>query len=263
MYQIFLISLKGVLRDKFYHGILFTIVLFLGIPLASTFSLRQVAALATTLSISLTSFILLLIAVFLGGTFLWKDMDRRYVYSTLGMPLSRSGFIIGKYLGISSFLIITALVLGVLTIGVVSFSSATYPPDRSIALNNIAWTILFAGLKYCLLISVSFVFACLSTSYFLPIFGSIAIFYAGSATQEVFDYLQTVQGQNLSTIAKALAQFLYYVLPNFSAFDLSSHAIYGIPLNTSSLLVIGAYGLSYICIMLGVASLLFSRRDMQ
>ncbi|AGF78813.1 hypothetical protein UWK_02273 [Desulfocapsa sulfexigens DSM 10523] len=263
MFSVFLISFKGVLRDKLYQGIVCTAVIFLTIPAASTFSLRQVAALATTLSLSLTSFILLLISVFLGGTSLWKDIERKYVYSTLGMPITRTSYLLGKYFGIIGFVLITALFLAIMTVGAIWFAAAAYPPDRPILWNNIAIAIFFDALKYSLLIAIAFVLSSVSTSFFLPIFGTIATYLAGSATQEVFDYIHTDQGQQLSVVTIQVAKYLYYILPNFSAFDLSSQATYGLTLNSSSLLLITSYGVSYIGIILGIACLLFSQREMQ
>lgn len=263
MYSVLLISFKGILRDKLYQGIVLTTVLFLTIPATSTFSLRQVAALATTLSLSLTSFILLLISVFLGGTSLWKDIERKYVYSALGMPMRRSSYLVGKYLGICGFLFLTACVLGLMAIAAVYFAAAAYPPDKPILWANLGWAILLDGLKYSLLVAVAFMLSTLSTSFFLPIFGTIAVFLAGSATQEVFDYLHTTQGQELPATTIATAKALYFLLPNLSAFDLSTHAIYGLPISTPGLLLVLGYGICYISILLCLACLFFSRRDLQ
>jgi len=263
MTQIFLITLKGVFRDRLYKGILFVAILFLVIPAASIFSLRQVTALATTLSLSLTSFILLLISILLGGTSLWKDIERKYIYSALGMPVDRTSYLLGKFFGISCFILITTVLLGLMTLGAIWFTTISYPPDKPILWNNIIWALFFDGLKYSILIATAFVFSSVSTSFFLPIFSTIAIYLAGSATQEVFEYVQTDHGQQLSIFIIQSVKLLYYLLPNFNAFDLSSQAIYSLPLTINSLLLITIYGLSYIGIMLGLACFLFSRREMQ
>lgn len=263
MPHLVLITLKGVLRDRIYHGILLIALLFLFIPSASSFSMRQVPELAITLSLSLTSFLLLLLAIFLGGTSLWKDVERRYVQSVLGgTPTSRTSYVLGKYFGVSLFVTITALLLGLMSLAAIWYTASAYPPDRPLLWQNIALAVFFDALKYALLIAVAFLLSTVSTSFFLPVFGTVATFLAGSATQEVFDYLHSAQGEKFSALIKNSALFFYYVLPNFSAFDLKANAIYGLPLDIGGLLLTLAYGVVYIAILLSIASFLFTRREL-
>jgi Cu-processing system permease protein len=264
MIHILLSTFKGILRDKISHSILFIAFLFLFIPSASAFSLRQVAQLAITLSLSLTSFLLLILAIFLGGTSLWKDIERRYVHSVLGgTPISRASYLLGKYCGIGLFVILTAFLLGVLSLAAIWFAAMAFPPDRPLLWLNILTAVFFDALKYVLLVAVAFLLSTVSTSFFLPIFGTIATFLAGSATQNVYDYLHTSQGEQLSAGVKATALFFYYILPNFSAFDLKANAIYGLPLDPGGLFLTFAYAAIYIAILLSSASLLFTRRELQ
>lgn len=226
--------------------------------------MRQVTELAITLSLSLTSFLLLLLAIFLGGTSLWKDLERRYTQSVLGCtPISRTSYVLGKYFGISLFLTLTALLLGGMSLAAIWFTASAYPPDRPLLWQNIAVAVLFDTLKYVLLIAVAFLFSTVSTSFFLPIFGTIATFLAGSATQGVFEYLHTAQGAESTALMKKSALFFYYVLPNFSAFDLKANAIYSLPLDAGGLLLTMAYGMVYIAILLTVTSVLFARRELR
>ncbi len=263
MSHLLLATLKGVLRDKVFRGILLVTFLFICIPSASSFSMRQVTQLAITLSLSLTSFLLLLLAVFLGGTSLWKDMERRYTHSVLGgTPISRTSYILGKYFGISMFVMLTALLLGMLSSVSIWYTATAYPPDSQLLWLNILSAVFFDALKYVLLVAVAFLLSTVSTSFFLPIFGTISIFLAGSATQEVYDYLQTDQGSQVPAGIKATALFFYYILPNFSAFDLKANAIYSLPLDPGGLLLTFGYAVVYIAILLTSASLLFSRREL-
>jgi len=263
MISILTATIKGVLRDKVFHGILFIACLFLFIPVASTFSLRQVVQLAVTLSLSLISFLLLLLAVFLGGTSLWKDMDRRYTHSVLGgTPVSRTSYLLGKFSGVSLFIIMTALLLGIIGFAAIWSTSIVYPPDRPLLWLNILCAVFFDSLKYILLVAVAFLLSTVSTSFFLPIFGTIATFLAGSATQEVYDYFQTEQGMQLPAGIKSTALFFYYLLPNFSAFDLKANAIYSIPLDSGGLLLTFVYTVVYVAILLTSASLLFVKREL-
>jgi ABC-type transport system involved in multi-copper enzyme maturation permease subunit len=225
--------------------------------------MRQVTELSMTLSLSLISFILLLLSVFLGGTSLWKDLDRRYTYSVLSLPLSRETYLIGRFGGTSLFLLVTSFVLGAAAFAVVSYTNGIYPPDKPVAWGNMAFCIFFDALKYIILIAFAFLFSTVSTSFFLPVFGTIAIFIVGEVTQQVYDYVHSAAGQKLAPLAKQTATALYYILPNFSAFDLKINAIYGIPLSAHGLLLIAFYFILYTVIILALSVIIFSRREMR
>lgn len=264
MLSIIHITLKGIFRDRIFHGIMALAVLFFFIPSAASLSMRQVTELSITFSLSLISFILLLLAVFLGATSIWKDIERRYTFSVLSLPLSRTTYLVGRFCGIALFLLLTAMFLGTVSTLVIKASSAIYPPSRPLLWGTFAVTIIFDALKYILVVAVAMLLATVSTSFFLPIFGAISAFLAGTITQQVYDYLQTPSSQKavLATV-KIAAQTVYYLLPNLSSFDLKVNAIYSIPINPSGLFFTILYFFVYTGILLAIGAILFERREMK
>ncbi|GFO55592.1 membrane protein [Geomonas sp. Red276] len=263
MFDIVRITVKGIFRDRVFHGILMAALLLPLIPSISQLSMRQVTELSITLSLSLISFILLLLAVFLGGTSLWKDMERRYTYSVLSLPITRTSYLLGRFFGVALFLLITAVLLGFVASVVVTIVAGNFPPDRPVVWNNIYLCVLFDAFKYILLLAVAVLFSTVSTSFFLPIFGTISAFLVGSASQQVYDYVHSSAGQVLSPLVRQVATALYYVLPNFSAFDLKVNAIYGVPLNAGGIVLTVCYLVVYAAVLLSVAAIVFSKREMK
>lgn len=263
MLNIVQITLKGIFRDRVFQGILVVALIFLLIPSMASLSMRQVTELSLTLSLSLISFILLLLSVFLGGTSLWRDIERRYTYSVLGLPISRGGYLLGRFCGIALFIMFAAAVLGLLAYLVVFYTNSVYPADKAISWGNLALCIIFDSMKYVFLVGFAFLFSTVSTSFFLPIFGTISVFLVGGVTQQVYDYIHSGAGKNLAPAVKQAASWLYYVLPNFSAFNLKVNAIYGIPIPVSGLLVTTAYFIVYMMILLALSVMVFSRREMR
>ena len=258
------ITLKGIFRDRIFQGIIVLAVLFLFIPSAASLSMRQVTELSITLVLSLISFIMLLLAVFLGATSIWKDIERRYTFSVLSLPISRPTYLLGRFLGIALFMLITALFLGCVAVISIKMASLIYPPARPLLWSAIVATILFDALKYIVVVAVAMLLATVSTSFFLPVFGAISTYLAGTITQQVFDYLQTQSAQTVvsGTVRKA-ALLLYYLLPNLSGFDLKVHAIYALPLNVQGLLLTTLYFIIYTGIVLSIGTVLFARREMK
>lgn len=263
MLNIARITLKGIFRDRTFHGIGVIAILFLFIPVVASLSMRQVTELSMTLSLSLISFILLLLAVFLGGAALWKDIERRYTFSVLALPLARRDYLLGKFFGIALFLFLTVGLFCVVASLVVAYASGIYPSARPLLWHYFYLAIFFDVLKYILLVAIAFLFSTISTSFFLPVFGTIAIFLVGSASQEAFDFLQTRAGQDLPALVQVAAKGLYYLLPNFTAFDLKINAVYGIPLPSSGLLLTLGYFIVYLAIVLMLATMIFSRRELK
>lgn len=258
------ITLKGIFRDRVFQGIMALAVLFLFIPSAASLSMRQVTELSITLSLSLISFILLLLSVFLGATSLWKDMERRYTFSVLSLPISRSSYLLGRFFGLAFFLVLTSALLGSVACMVIKIASDFYPSDRPIVWSWLALAIVFATLKYILLVGVALLLSTVSTSFFLPIFGTICAFLASGITQQVYEYVNSsATAQAHSPLLKPAVAVVYYLLPNLAGFDLKVNAIYGIAPNFAGLGITAVYFVAYTAILLGLSSLSFNRREMK
>jgi hypothetical protein len=58
-----------------------------------------------------------------------------------------------------------------------------------------------------------------------------------------------------------LARGVYHVLPDFSAFDVKTEVVHGLPVAAGYVATTVAYGLAYISALLVVSVVIFSRRD--
>lgn len=256
-------TLKWALRDKIFHAVLgVAVVLFLLVPTFSLFSMRQVQELAITLSLTAVSVVLLLLSVLLGAFSVWRDIEKRYVTSVLGLPLSRASYLLGKFSGIVLILASCSLFLGCISFLVIKIAAAQYPSEISIQWLNIAVAMLFSTLKYILLVAVAMLLSSFSTSFFLPIVGTISVYLAGSASQDVLEYISGDYGRTISPLFKMMIKIVYYLLPNFAAFNLNVQAIYGLPLAAISLGYTCLYFILYTSIVLYLTVWIFSRRDL-
>lgn len=264
MFTIISATLKGIFRDRVFQGIIALSVLFLFIPTVASLSMRQVTELSITLSLSLISFILLLLSVFLGATSLWRDMERRYTFSVLSLPLSRTSYLLGRFFGLALFLVMTSAFLGTVACLSIKAASTIYPADRPVEWGLLVLSLLFITLKYILLVGVAMLLSTFSTSFFLPIFGTICTFLASGVTQQVYEYVNSAAAaQTVAPLIKSAVGLVYYLLPNLSGFDLKVNAIYGIAPDGVGLAVTAVYFAAYTLILLGASALLFNRREMK
>src|SRR5262245_7989165 len=66
-----------------------------------------------------------------------------------------------------------------------------------------------------------------------------------------------------SRAAEWLTRALYYVLPNFAAFDVKAQVVWGIPVPAADVALTLAYALVYVSLVLTAAVTIFSRRDLK
>lgn len=257
------VIMKSLLRDKALHAILACgLLLFLFIPSFSLFSMRQVQELSITLSLSAISFILLVVSTLMGSTSIWRDIEKRYTTSVLGLPISRSSYVLGKFAGLALFIVAISIILGIISMVVISFSAEQYKAEHPILWMNIFVALFADCLKYVLLVTFALLFSTISTSFFFPFFCTLAVFLAGDASQEVFEYLSGDYGKTVHPLVKMAAQGLYYIIPNLSAFDLKVYAIYGLPLQYKGLGYTLVYFVVYTGILLMISVWAFNRKEL-
>ena len=257
------IHLRSILRDRVLYAVFgVAFVLLLAVPSLSGFSMRQVQELAITLSLSAISSVLLVVTLLLGASSVWRDVERRYTSSILTLPVSRASFLLSKFFSIILFLLICTLVLGLCSGVVILLAASTYPSDIPIHWVNIALVLTGDILKYTILTAFALLLSTVSTSFYLPFFGTLVIFFCGSASQEVFEYLSGQFGQTISPLMLKIVTLTYYLLPNFSSFDFQMQAVYGLPVPMEGMILTLCYGLTYTGILLGIAIFAFGRKEL-
>lgn len=260
---IFEATLKSFIRDRLLQILLVcALSTFLIVPALSLFSMRQVQELSVTLSLSAISVILLVLTVILGSSSVWRDLERRYLASILGLPVSRTSYILGKFTGIVLFIMVGCILLGLAATADIALVSAQYPSDIPVRWLHIWTAILFDGLKYILVASIALLLSSLSTSFYLPFIVTLVIYFCGSASQEAYEYIISDYGKTMSAVTKSAISSVYYCIPNFAAFDFKVQAVYPLPVSLQGLLYTGVYFLIYTGIILLIAVWAFNRREL-
>lgn len=261
--ELFQINIKWVLRDRVLQaliGVAF-LLLFL-VPAFSVLSMRQVQELSITLSLSAISLVLFVLATLLGSSSVWRDIEKRYTASVLTLPYSRGSYLLAKFFAISVFLILSAAMFTVVASLAIWFCSTLYHSSSPLRWLYIINAVTFDVMKYILLTAIAILFSSLSTSFFLPVFGTISMLLAGNASQEVFDFLtKEAAGTKMSLVLRLAAKSIYYMIPNFSAFDFKVSAIYPVALQVEGLLYTLIYFIVYTGIVLCISIRVISRRE--
>ena len=254
---------KESVRDK----VLYSLVAFATILIAVSFLIGQLTAgqdvkIIKDLGLAAIATFGLFIAVFIGIGLVWKEVERRSIYGLLSKPIRRTEFILGKYAGLALTLFVNIalmtiafyLVLAYMGVQANEAARASWPapPTDPGMLRAIA-------LIFLELLLVTAIALCFSTfsSPFLSAALTLGLWVIGHFNADLRNFEAVVE----SPAAAYLARALYYVLPNFAAFDIKTQVVQALPVAPSYIGLTAVYGALYIAFFLTAASVVFSRRD--
>lgn len=257
------LAIKGGVRDRVLAAIVVVgLLLLLTTPVVALFSMRQVLALATSYSLSIIGLMGLLLTLFIAMGLLARDLEHKHVYTVCSLPISRSTYLLGKFLGFAILILLAVAILGCFSAGALFVLERIFPGARPFA-----WGGFFIGLwfQYWVLLiigAITMLFSTVATSSFLPLALSVGIYLGSYSSEAVRYFIQSAAGQKeLGSAVKLFGNLVYWILPNFSAFDLKTEIIYGLALNFKELLLTQLYGVGYLGILLVLATFAFKRRE--
>ncbi len=258
------VTFLGGVRDRTLFGIfVLGLLLLLTIPVFSYFSMRQTTEVAAGYGLSVISLIGLLLTVFMSGNLISRDVDRKSIHTVVTLPISRSQYVVGKFMGLAVLLLVSLAILYALAAIAVFLTSLQYAPSKPLQ-----WKLyLVVGiLEYMVLLiisAVSVLFNSFATSTFLPMALSLAVYCIGQNTALVKDYLEKApEAKEISPLISFLAKGSYYLFPNLSAFDIKHAFVYSLPVNAPYLMMVLLYGVFYISVVMFMAAFFFGRRDL-
>ena len=257
------LAIKGGIRDRVLAAILIVgLLLLLTTPVVAIFSMRQVVALATSYSFSIMSLMGLLLTLFMSTTLLARDLEQRSVYTVCSLPISRSSYLLGKFLGLAILVFVAIVIMGCFSAAAILVLERLYPSEHPFA-----WGAFFTGLwfqywVFLILGAVTVLLTTVATSSFLPLALSVGIYFGSFSTEAVRYFVQSAGGkERLGPAVRIFGELVYWLLPNFSAFDLKAEVVYGVALNGKALVLTQLYGIGYVGIVLVLAMIVFARRE--
>lgn len=149
IYAIALNTYREAVRDKVLFGVLVLASGVLALTLAlGELSLDQQMRVVTDLGLASISLFSVVVAIFLGSSLLYKEIERKTLYVILPKPIARFEFLLGKYFGIVATCAVFVAIMGALQLVVTAIQAGA-----SVVLVSGALAALFAALGLGLLVS--------------------------------------------------------------------------------------------------------------
>jgi ABC-type transport system involved in multi-copper enzyme maturation permease subunit len=241
------------IRDRvLYNLILFVLILVAAAVFVSDLSLDMESQFTAALGLSAMLVFGALIAIFIGVGLVYKEIDKRTIYSLLSKPVHRHEFIIGKYAGLCLTLLVNSAVMVMGTELALWFVNGKFVPLQTAVLA----ASYLVYLELALLVAVALMFSSFSTPMLAALF-SFAVYVIGHLSKDLLD----MAALSNSTATRAVLTTLYYVLPNLSNFGFITEASRGRMVPLSMALSATVYAIVYIGILLSAAVIIFRKRN--
>jgi ABC-type transport system involved in multi-copper enzyme maturation permease subunit len=248
-------TLREALRERLMYNLaVFAVLLIVGSLTVSQLTLGEQFRIIADIGTSATQVFGTLIAVFLGVALVSREIDRRTCYAVLARPLSRAGFVLGKFLGLLAVLAINVVVMAA------ALAAILHVYRGSLAHLDFLFFATFGLLLVQLALAGAFavLFAVLSSSTLATIL-TLTVVAAGHLFGEVrgFWLKSPLVGM------KELVRVLDFVVPNLGLLDLKEAFTYGDVVTAASVASRATYGAAYAATVLALAAVLFSRKDIR
>ncbi|MGE0447504.1 MAG: ABC transporter permease [Vicinamibacterales bacterium] len=254
-------------RESVRDRVLYVLVVFAVVLIAMSVLIGQLTAgqdikIIKDFGLAAISLIGLLVAVFIGVGLVWKEVERRSIYSLLAKPIRRTHFVLGKFCGLSLTLLVMVAIMTATYFIVLAWLGSTFPPEARVAWPRPAVDPLLLkaiGLLTMELLLVTAIALFFSTfsSPFLSIVLTLAMWVIGTLSAD----LRNADTFLDSGMAIALLNSLYYVVPNMAAFDVKMQVVHGLEVPWTYIATTLLYGVVYTAFVLTGAVLIFQRRE--
>jgi ABC-type transport system involved in multi-copper enzyme maturation permease subunit len=257
--QIALIA-SNTFRESVRDRVLYNLIIFALLMTVSSIFIGELAIgserkIIVDLGLSAMRFFGMLIAIFIGIQLVFKEIERRTIYSVLSKPVRRAEFVLGKFFGLALTLAVNS---GVMVVGLVlailfleGFTSAT--PATIGALLPAAFLIF---LELLVITAVALMFSTISSPA-LAAAMAFLVYVIGNFSGSFRDMAAASE----SGATTAVLYGLYYVLPNLSNFNRIESAAHGIAVPAGESMQAILYALVYSGVVLSIAVMVFERRD--
>ncbi len=248
-------TFREAVRDRVLYNLIFFALIMMGAAiLVGQISIGIQRLVIINLGLSAISIVGLVMAVFIGVGLVYKEMEKRTLYSLLAKPIRRWEFLVGKYGGLLLTLTVNTAFM---TLGL---AAALYYVGRPFvrADASILVAVYFILLELSLVTALALFFSCFSSPMLSTLF-TLGIYVTGIFAKDIRDFGDITK----SSVMKGATTVLYYLVPNLHNFNAIAQVAHGEPVPASLVAQNTLYTALYVAVVLLAASAVFSRRNLK
>ncbi len=244
-------TLKEALRRKIIYLFFFAAVtIILSSHFFNFLAPSEEAKITIDMGLAAILFFGALTAIFSCGELIPREIERQTIATIISKPVKRHEFVIGKFLGGVSLVLINFIFMSVVFLVILRLKGGSI----SLALLN---ALVLTFWELVVLSSIAICLSTLSNTVAFNVTVSFSVYILGHLT----DYLLHIVKQSGNALISILLSAVYTVVPNFNNFNLRDRVVEGLPIPSLEAAKVVLYGLIYILIMLGFACMFFQDRE--
>lgn len=190
-----------------------------------------------------------LMAILIGTGLVYKEIDKKTIFTLLSKPLHRAEFILGKFLGLVLTLFVMTLAMTLIFLAIVYAHTLTIEGTLLVA-------VAYIFLELVLVTAVAVLFSSFSTPILSSLF-ALAFYLIGHLSWG----LELILRKTRPGAGRTLVRALYAVLPDLENFNFKTEVVHNLPIPPGIHVSAILYGVCYTAFILGLAVLVFRRRD--
>jgi ABC-type transport system involved in multi-copper enzyme maturation permease subunit len=247
---------REAIRNRAFIGLMIVAVgfLFFSLALAELAVRGEAARVVLDFGYFAISLFGVVIAIVMGVILVYKEIEKKTIYTILPKPIHRHEVLLGKYLGMVVVLVIEVVVMAAV------WAFVLWARDAPLGMDTVMGVVLIL-FEIMLIASVALLFSSFSSPVLSGIF-TFGIFILGRLSYLVSDMLVSSKGIFVNTPSlRPIGEVYVAVFPDLSVFNVSQDLLQGVSIPAAYVVASGAYALSYIIVFMALAMLLFQRRD--
>ncbi len=242
-------TFKETIRDRILYAILAFAFLFIGSTIfLGSISLGEDLKIIRDLGLAGIYIFGLAVAIFLGTSLIYKEIEKRTLYIVLSKPASTLEFILGKFFGLLGSVILSMLLMSVFYLIVVAAKGGGFDYFGLTAIGLEIFEIM-------IFIALSIVFSTFSMPLASTIY-AVLILFIGHSLPMILKY-----ALKSGALFKFFAYLIYYVLPNLEKFNLRNLAVHNLLPSGLTIFTSIAYGIVYVIILLAIANYSLAKQE--
>src|SRR5579863_5226288 len=248
-------TFREAVRDRvLYNLVLFALLMIGAAILVGEISIGIERLVIINLGLSAISIFGLVMSVFIGVGLVYKEMEKRKLYSLLAKPIRMWEFLVGKYAGLLLTLTVNT---GFMTL---ALAAALYYVGRPFVRSDssVLVAVYFILLELALVTAIALFFSCFSSPMLSTLF-TLGIYVTGVFSQD----MRNIGDLTRSSVVKVVMRALYYLVPNFHNFNTIAVAGHGEIIPFSLVWKNTLYAILYVTVVLLASSAVFSRRNLK
>lgn len=248
-------TFREAVRDRVLYNLVFFALVMIGAAiLVGQISIGIERLVIINLGLSAISIFGLVMAIFIGVGLVYKEIEKRTLYSLLSKPIRRWEFLAGKYAGLLLTLVVNTSLMTLGLAAALFYVSGKF--ERSDL--TIVVAVYFILLELGLVTALTLFFSCFSSPMLSTLF-TLGIYVTGVFANDIREFGQLTKNPTLEAATKVI----YYLLPNFHNFNAIAAAAHGDSIPFSLVCQNTLYAALYVILVLLAASAAFSGRNLK